>query len=35
VDKLEIQWPSGNKHEITLPGVDRIFLVDEVKGIVP
>lgn len=33
VDKLEIYWPSGTKQEITLPRVDQIFTVDEVKGL--
>jgi hypothetical protein len=33
VDKIEIQWPSGKKEEITVPGVDQIFTVDEVKGL--
>src|SRR5450631_1324648 len=33
VDKVEIQWPSGKKQEITLPGVDKIFTVDEVNGL--
>src|SRR6266571_4897674 len=33
VDKVEIQWPSGAKQVISLPRVDRIFTVDEGKGI--
>jgi enediyne biosynthesis protein E4 len=33
VDKVEIQWPSGAKQEVTLPGVDQIFTVDETKGL--
>jgi hypothetical protein len=33
VDKLQIYWPSGTKQEITLTGVDRIFTVDEIKGL--
>ena len=33
VNKVEIQWPSGAKQEVTLPGVDAIFTVDEVKGL--
>ncbi len=33
VDQTEIYWPSGKKQEISLPGVDRIFRVDEVKGL--
>jgi hypothetical protein len=34
VDKVEIQWPSGAKSEITPPSVDRIYTVIEGKGIV-
>lgn len=33
VDKVEIQWPSGTKQEIALPGVDQIFTVDEIRGL--
>ena len=33
VDKVEIYWPSGTKQEVTLPRVDQIFFVDEVKGL--
>jgi len=33
VDKLEIAWPSGTQQEITLPAVDRIFTVDETRGL--
>ena len=33
VDKLEIQWPSGAKEQVTVPAVDRIFTVVEGKGI--
>jgi hypothetical protein len=29
----EIQWPSGAKEEIKLPAVDRIFTIEEGKGI--
>jgi hypothetical protein len=32
-DKIEIQWPSGSKQEIVVPGVDRIFTVVEGKGV--
>jgi len=35
LDKLEIQWPSGRKQEVTVPGVDQIFAVDEAKGLLP
>jgi hypothetical protein len=34
VDKVEVDWPSGVKEEITIPGVDRFFTVKEGKGIV-
>ncbi len=33
VDKVEIQWPSGLREEVAVPGVDRIFTVTEGKGI--
>jgi hypothetical protein len=33
VDKLEIQWPSGVREEISVPGIDRILTVVEAKGI--
>jgi hypothetical protein len=34
VDKVEIEWPSGAKQEISVPAVDRIYKVVEGKGIV-
>jgi enediyne biosynthesis protein E4 len=34
IDKVEIQWPSGAKEEIVVPGVDRILTIVEGKGIV-
>jgi hypothetical protein len=34
IDKLEIHWPSGAKQELALPHVDKIFTVDEMKGVV-
>jgi hypothetical protein len=33
VDKLEIQWPSGTRQEITIPDVDRILTVVEGGGV--
>jgi len=35
IDKIEIHWPSGLKQEIAAPAVDRIYTVEEGKGIVP
>jgi hypothetical protein len=36
VDKVEIHWASsGAVERITLPGVDRYFVIEEGKGIVP
>ena len=35
VDDVEIHWPDGVVEHIKLPSVDRIFMVDEAKGIVP
>ncbi len=34
VDKLEVQWPDGQKQELHVPGVDRILTVVEGKGVV-
>jgi hypothetical protein len=34
IDKLEIFWPSGAKDEITVPALDRIYTIEEGKGIV-
>ena len=35
VDGVEIHWPSGAVERLKLPGVDRIFAIEEGKGIVP
>ncbi len=35
VDGVEIHWPSGTVEKLKLPGVDRIFAIEEAKGIVP
>jgi enediyne biosynthesis protein E4 len=35
VTKLEIRWPSGFVEQVTLPGVDRIYAIEEGKGVVP
>jgi hypothetical protein len=34
VDKLEIVWPSGLKEEVKVPGIDRIVIIEEGKGLV-
>ncbi len=34
VDSIEIHWPSGFVEKLRLPAVDRIFTVEEHKGIV-
>ncbi len=31
VDSIEIDWPSGTKEKITVPGVDRIVTIQEAK----
>jgi enediyne biosynthesis protein E4 len=31
VDRVEIQWPSGMKQELAVPGIDRIVTVEEGK----
>ena len=33
IDKLEIQWPSGGKQEVSIRAVDQIFTIIEGKGI--
>jgi enediyne biosynthesis protein E4 len=35
VSKLEIRWPSGAVEEVSLPGVDRFYQIEEGKGVVP
>jgi hypothetical protein len=35
VASVEIRWPSGSVEHVTLPTVDRFFVVEEGKGIVP
>ena len=35
VSKLEIRWPSGFVQEVSLPGVDRFYQIEEGKGVVP
>jgi len=35
VDKLEIHWPSGVVEKVVLPAVDRYFVAEEGKGVVP
>jgi enediyne biosynthesis protein E4 len=32
-EKLEIHWPSGVVEQVTLPGVDRYYTVEEAKGV--
>jgi hypothetical protein len=34
VDKVEIEWPDGQKETVALPAVDRYFAIEEGKGIV-
>jgi hypothetical protein len=35
VDAVEIRWSDGTVENITLPGIDRFFMIEEGKGIVP
>jgi enediyne biosynthesis protein E4 len=35
VSKLEIHWPSGFVEQVPLPTVDRIYAIEEGKGVVP
>jgi hypothetical protein len=34
VDSVEIHWPSGRIEKLGLPSVDRIFSIEEGKGII-
>jgi len=34
IDLAQIIWPSGTKEEIRVPAVDRIYTVEEGKGII-
>jgi hypothetical protein len=34
INKIEIDWPSGAKQEVSVPGIDRIVTIQEGKGIV-
>jgi hypothetical protein len=35
VDAVEVRWPSGRVEPVTLPSVDRFFVIEEGKGVVP
>lgn len=35
VDKVEIRWTDGSKETVQLPGIDRIFSIEEGKGVIP
>jgi hypothetical protein len=35
VDKVEIHWPSGAVEKVALPAVDRYFVLEEGKGLIP
>ena len=35
VSDVEIHWPDGVKEHVTLPSVDRIFMVQEGRGVIP
>jgi len=35
VDGVEVHWNSGLVEHVTLPGVDRFFVLEEGKGVVP
>ncbi len=34
IDAIEIHWPDGQKEQVTLPSLDRYFMVEEGKGVV-
>ena len=35
VEGVEIHWPSGLVQPVTLPSVDRFFVIEEGKGVIP
>jgi hypothetical protein len=35
VDTVEVRWNSGFVEHVNLPSVDRYFVIEEGKGIVP
>jgi hypothetical protein len=35
VDSVEVHWNSGFVEHVTLPGVDRFYVIEEGKGVVP
>jgi hypothetical protein len=35
VDAVELRWPDGTVEHASLPGVDRFFVIEEGKGLVP
>ena len=34
VDAIEVHWPSGLVEQVSLPSVDRMYAIEEGKGIV-
>jgi len=34
VDKLEIRWPSGKTQTVEIAALDRIYTIEEGKGVV-
>ena len=34
IERIEILWPSGGKEVIEVPAVDKIYVIEEGKGIV-
>ena len=35
VEAVEVHWPSGFVEKVKLPSVDRFFVIEEGKGLVP
>ena len=35
IDAVEVHWPSGSVEKVALPSVDRFFVIEEGKGVVP
>jgi hypothetical protein len=33
IDKLEVHWPDGKKETVELTAVDRVYTIEEGKGV--
>jgi hypothetical protein len=35
ISKVEVHWPSGAIEQVKVPAVDRIYAIEEGKGVAP